>query len=237
MIGKRGRCLTAWSRSKPMVRFYPCASDRRKASHTASQLRISTHPNRGGLRWRTRSDWFYSEVRRRRSSKRFGSCLVEVNDLKRRFFVILFRYARMSRSSRRSWSSDRSRNAPQKEKDDPDLAALDIGLKQIYASGAYGIYFECNVSPGDSNRPMSGEVYSDIAFLAPKIHDERPGAFANPIIATLVTGGARLVLAMLECEVTRAGRGFLRHRCGCGARWGRKKWCAMLTAERDRCDR
>jgi hypothetical protein len=54
-------------------------------------------------------------------------------------------------------------------------------------------------------KDLPGEVYSDIACSSPKVHDERPGAFANPIIATLVTGGARLKLALLESEVAKRG--------------------------------
>jgi len=48
-------------------------------------------------------------------------------------------------------------------------------------------------------------VHADISYPSPKVHDERPGAFTNPIIATLVTSGARLRLALLESEVTRCG--------------------------------
>ena len=90
-------------------------------------------------------------------------------------------------------------------KDDPDLAALEMGLKQISASGGYGVHAEVNVTPGKDDNDLPGEVYSDIAYLSPKVHDERPGAFANPIIATLVTGGARLMLALLESEVAKRG--------------------------------
>jgi hypothetical protein len=89
--------------------------------------------------------------------------------------------------------------------DDADLAALEIGLKQISASGGYGVHAEINVSPGKDDNDLPGGVYSDIAYLSPKVHDERPGAFANPIIATLVTGGARLMLALLESEVRKRG--------------------------------
>ena len=88
-------------------------------------------------------------------------------------------------------------------KNDPELAALERGLKEMAASGAYGINAEVNVTP--SAAPLTGEAYSDITFEAKKVHDERPGSFANPIIASLVTGGARLLLAMLEHEVTRRG--------------------------------
>lgn len=93
-------------------------------------------------------------------------------------------------------------------KDDPDLAALEMGLKQMAASGAYGIYAEINVSPSRADEGRPGDVYSDVCFPSPRVHDERPGAFTNPIIASLITGGARLMLAMLESEVTRRGGTF-----------------------------
>lgn len=93
-------------------------------------------------------------------------------------------------------------------KDDPDLAALEIGLKQMAAGGAYGIYAEVNVTPAKDDTDLPGEVYSDITYSSSKVHDERPGAFTNPIIASLVTGGARLMLALLESEVTKRGGGY-----------------------------
>jgi hypothetical protein len=40
------------------------------------------------------------------------------------------------------------------------------------------------------------------------VNDERPGRFFNPIIASLVTGASRLVLTMLEAEVTKRGGTF-----------------------------
>ena len=91
-------------------------------------------------------------------------------------------------------------------KADPELAALERGLKEMAASGGYGVYAEVNVQPNaaDEDR-LPGDVYSDICFPATKVHDERPGAFTNPILASLVTGGARLLLAMLEREITRRG--------------------------------
>jgi hypothetical protein len=98
--------------------------------------------------------------------------------------------------------------AKREAKDDPDLAGLDMGLKQMAASGAYGIYAEINVSPSDPDEGLPGDVYSDISYPSQKVHDEKPGAFSNPILASLVTGGARLMLGMLECEVNRRGGTF-----------------------------
>ena len=93
-------------------------------------------------------------------------------------------------------------------KDRHDLAALALGLKEMANSGAYGIHAEVNVKPPKGDDPIVGDVYADITFEAPKVHNERPGAFANPILASLVTGGARLMLAMLEREVTDRGGTF-----------------------------
>ena len=98
--------------------------------------------------------------------------------------------------------------AKQGRKDNRDLAALEAGLKQLAAGGAYGIYAEINVQPAKGDDDLPGEVYADITYPAKNVHDERPGAFTNPIIASLVTGGARLMLALLESEVTRGGGTF-----------------------------
>jgi hypothetical protein len=89
-----------------------------------------------------------------------------------------------------------------------DLAALAMGLKEMANSGAYGIHAEVNVKPSDPDKALQGDVYADIAFPSPKVHDERPGTFANTIIASLITGGARLMLAMLEREVNDRGGTF-----------------------------
>jgi hypothetical protein len=85
---------------------------------------------------------------------------------------------------------------------------LEMGLKLMANSGAYGIFAEVNVSPTDPKKAFPGDVYSDTAYPWHKVHDERPGAFSNPILASLITGGARLMLAMLEREVHMRGGTF-----------------------------
>jgi hypothetical protein len=85
---------------------------------------------------------------------------------------------------------------------DEDLRALERGPKQMAASGSYGIFAEVNVTPHKLGDPLAGMIRSDVTYLCPDLHDERPGAFANPIISSLVTGGARLMLALLEHEVS-----------------------------------
>lgn len=90
---------------------------------------------------------------------------------------------------------------------DRDLAALALGLKEL-ANSVYGVNAEVNVKPPKTDDPIAGDVYADVAYESPKVHDERPGAFANPILASLITGGARLILAMLEREVSDRGGTF-----------------------------
>jgi hypothetical protein len=98
--------------------------------------------------------------------------------------------------------------AKDRSKGNDDLAALALGLKEMANSGSYGIHAEINVKPPKRDDPIEGDVYADIAFESPKVHDEQPGAFANPILASLTTGGARLILAMLEREVNDRGGAF-----------------------------
>jgi hypothetical protein len=89
--------------------------------------------------------------------------------------------------------------------DDPELAQA---LKILANSGAYGIYAEINVAPTSTAEGRTGIWYADIGPVPGQVHDEHPGAFFNPIIASLVTGAARLALAMAEAEVTRRGGTF-----------------------------
>jgi hypothetical protein len=104
------------------------------------------------------------------------------------------------------------------KKRDPsgELARRELALKILANSGAYGIFAEINVAVEDPDRvkDASGEPeepvwYSDVGPRKGPVNDERPGAFFNPIVATLVTGGARLMLAMLEAEVAAAGGTFV----------------------------
>jgi hypothetical protein len=86
-------------------------------------------------------------------------------------------------------------------------AALAHALKILANSGAYGIYAEINVAPSSEEKGKKhvGSWYADVGPVSGETPDEQPGRFFNPVIASLVTGSARLALAMVEAEV--AGRG------------------------------
>ncbi|HLJ84261.1 MAG TPA: hypothetical protein VKT51_08845 [Candidatus Eremiobacteraceae bacterium] len=88
---------------------------------------------------------------------------------------------------------------------DENLGRLDKALKEFAAGASYGINFEVNVTPSPAESTPTGDVYSDDQFHSKNIKDERPGRFCNPIVASFVTAGSRLMLAMAECRVNAAG--------------------------------
>ena len=91
-----------------------------------------------------------------------------------------------------------------------DNPALAQALKILANSGAYGIYAEINVAPSAERKGERsvGTWYADIGPVTGETHDERPGRFFNPVLASLVTGAARLALAMAEAEVALRGGTF-----------------------------
>jgi hypothetical protein len=76
------------------------------------------------------------------------------------------------------------------------------GLKAIANSTSYGIFIELNRQRGETEEV---EVYGLEHFKCRVDNPELPGPFFMPISATLLTGGARLMLAMLEAELRQRG--------------------------------
>ena len=101
---------------------------------------------------------------------------------------------------------------------DPEASRRELALKVLVNSLGYGIFAEINVAAQERASKRSsvkrlkkgsqGVWYSDIGPMEGEVPDERPGRFFSPVIATLVTGGARLMLAMAEAEVARRGGTF-----------------------------
>lgn len=89
-----------------------------------------------------------------------------------------------------------------------EWAHLELGLKTMANSGAYGIFAEVNVNAAQKGKAMGGTIYSDDTRELDDVKDERPGAFSNPVLASLVTGAARLFLTMIEMEVANQGGTF-----------------------------
>ena len=76
-------------------------------------------------------------------------------------------------------------------------------LKVLANSGPTGSMPRSTSRPPIQNKTLPGEVNSDVCYQSPKVRDGRPGAYSNPITASLIIEGARLLLAMPECEVDR----------------------------------
>ena len=85
--------------------------------------------------------------------------------------------------------------------------ALHYWLKILANSGSYGLFVELNPNEADSTklRVFSGEE----SFETTSDVVEEPGKWFAPHIASLITSGGRLLLAMLERCIADAGGTFL----------------------------
>ena len=95
----------------------------------------------------------------------------------------------------------------QKEANKSD-ATLKKGLKCIGNAGAYGPLVELNEQKENEDIPLdvySGEHYHQQTIREPEV----PGAFYFPPLASLITAGGRLLLALAEKCVTDAGGTYL----------------------------
>jgi len=91
-----------------------------------------------------------------------------------------------------------------KQAGDQDLAGF---LKVLANSGSYGIYAEMIRHELPAGKPEKVTVYgpSTQSFQAKVTAPEEPGEFCFPPIAAVITGAARLMLALLERAVTDSG--------------------------------
>jgi hypothetical protein len=83
------------------------------------------------------------------------------------------------------------------------------GYKVVANSGAYGVFAETtpmDIDPDEENRKARRvTVYADSTFETEVDRPERPGRFNFFPTASLVTAGARLMLALAQREVERLG--------------------------------
>jgi len=99
----------------------------------------------------------------------------------------------------------------QRIKKDPDLSEaerdrMQLLLKTFANAGSFGIFVEMNRKPLRSGESETLSVYGrEGGFESPSRVPEEPGPFCFPPMASLITAGARLMLALLERCVTDAG--------------------------------
>jgi hypothetical protein len=92
--------------------------------------------------------------------------------------------------------------------DEAELKRLEseqLALKILANATSYGIFIELNVDEpdeSDSQIPLHASAGSRIALCAKR---ENPGDFFHPLLGTLITGAARLMLAIAECHLIEEG--------------------------------
>src|SRR6185437_4340031 len=82
---------------------------------------------------------------------------------------------------------------------------LDKALKVLANATSYGIYAEMNRQ--ESDEPVNVTCYGidPEPFTCRVGHPDVPGEYCFPPLASLITGGARLMLSLLECRVRQKG--------------------------------
>ncbi len=85
------------------------------------------------------------------------------------------------------------------------LEAQQMAFKLLANATSYGIFIELNVL--DLEEPTEVECYapSSGSFAVETSAIERAGSFFHPLLATLITGAARLMLALAERKALAAG--------------------------------
>jgi DNA polymerase elongation subunit (family B) len=84
-----------------------------------------------------------------------------------------------------------------------DKDQIQLILKIIASASSYGIYIEQNLSTLFTQSEVN--IYSTDKFKTSTTKIEKIGKYFNPIMATLITGSARLILAMAESIAVNNG--------------------------------
>jgi hypothetical protein len=80
---------------------------------------------------------------------------------------------------------------------------LDKALKVLANAASYGIYAEMNRQESDEKVAVTCYGIDPKPYCPRVAHPEAPGEYCFPPLASLITGAARLMLALLEHSVTR----------------------------------
>ena len=86
-----------------------------------------------------------------------------------------------------------------------DVSRLDKSLKVLANATSYGIFAEMNRQESEKKVRIKCHGLDSEPYECSVIHPEQPGEFCFPPLASLITGAARLMLALLENTVTKLG--------------------------------
>jgi len=97
----------------------------------------------------------------------------------------------------------RLKGRPDLEKTEKDR--LDKALKVLASATSYGIYAEMNRQESDEKTHVTCHGIDPDPFSCRVAHPDQVGEFCFPPLASLITGAARLMLALLEFSVRELG--------------------------------
>jgi hypothetical protein len=86
-----------------------------------------------------------------------------------------------------------------------DVNRLDKPLKVLANATSYGIFAEMNRQETEKRVKVRCQGIDAEPYQCSVIHPENPGEFCFPPLASLITGAARLMLALLEHSVSELG--------------------------------
>ena len=105
---------------------------------------------------------------------------------------------------------ERKRLASRTDLSEAEKERLDKALKVLANATSYGIYAEMHRLESDHKVKVTCHGIDAEPFAPWVAHPDEPGEYCFPPLASLITGAARLMLALLEYEVQQVGR-HLRH--------------------------
>jgi hypothetical protein len=100
---------------------------------------------------------------------------------------------------------ERKRLSRRSDLDKTEEDRLDKALKVLANATSYGIYAEMNRQESDRKTHVTCHGIDAEPFTCRVAHPDRVGEFCFPPLASLITGAARLMLALLECCLRKVG--------------------------------
>jgi len=100
---------------------------------------------------------------------------------------------------------ERRRLSKRMDISETDRSRLDKALKVLANAASYGIYAEMHRLESESKIKVKCFGIDADSFECRVAHPDEPGEYCFPPLASLITGGARLMLSLLETCVTELG--------------------------------
>ncbi len=100
---------------------------------------------------------------------------------------------------------ERKRLSSRTDLPENERTRLDKALKVLANAASYGIYAEMNRQESDREVNVNCHGIDPEPFTCRVAHPDVPGEFCFPPLASLITGAARLTLALLEISVRELG--------------------------------